>query len=76
MMKKFFENIDKAAAKGNVFGDASLFIVLCTLVVAGTIAAFGLAFIIVAFIKFPLATFGVFFLICLIRLIYAGVTGK
>jgi len=36
-MKKFFDNIDKAAAKGNAFGDASLFIVLCTLVVAGTV---------------------------------------
>ncbi len=75
-MKKFFDNIDKAATKGNNFGDASLFIVLCALVVACTIAVFGLSFIIIMFIKFPLATFGAFFLICLIRLIYAGVTGK
>lgn len=75
-MKKFFDNIDKAATKRNTFGDASVFIILCALVVGCTIAVFGLAFIIVMFIKFPLATFGTFFLICLIRLIYAGVTGK
>lgn len=75
-MKKFFDNIDKAATHGNQFGDASLFLVLCALVVGCTIAVFSLSFVIVMFIKFPLATFGVFFLLCLVRLIYAGVTGK
>lgn len=75
-MKQFFDNIDSAVQKRIELGCSAFFIVLCTLVVVCTIAVFGLAFIIVAFIKFPLATFGTFFLICLIRLIYAGVTGK
>lgn len=75
-MKQFFDNIDSAVQKRIELGCSAFFLVASALVVGCTVASFGLAFIIVMFFKFPLATFGTFFLICLIRLIYAGVTGK
>ena len=75
MMKKFFENIEKAA-EGNGMGDHSFFLTFCGLIVFGCIAVFGLAFFIIMCFKFPFITLGILFLICLIRLIYAGVTGK
>jgi hypothetical protein len=39
------------------------------LFVGGTVAVFGLAFVILMLVKFTLSTFGVIFLICLVRLI-------
>lgn len=69
-MKQFFKNIAASADNG------SLFVLLSVMFVSVVFAIFGVAVTIIALFNFPQIALPAILLICMIRIIYAGVTGK
>ncbi len=68
-MKNFFKNLDTAAYNSPI-------VCLCAVFSIFVFSAFILAIIALGMIKYPMLTISIFIVICLGRIVYAGMTGK
>lgn len=70
-MKQFFKNIATSADTGE-----SPFLMIALMIVSIVLTIFGMAGAVIALLEFPHIALPAIVIVCILRIIYAGVKGK